>query len=109
MTPVTNHYCNVILHTDNLPLPFAAIFDSKRMQCAQISSAAFRARETRSSLTENTREFENACNPIHHAITSADFRHFCHHAAITCRHAAITFRNADHEAPQAMQARLEQI
>jgi hypothetical protein len=27
---------------------------------------------------------KNTRNPIHHAITSADFSRFCHHAAITC-------------------------
>ena len=25
-------------------------------------------------------------NPCHHAITLAEFRHFCHHGAITCHH-----------------------
>jgi hypothetical protein len=34
---------------------------------------------------------KNRCNPIHHAITSADFSHFCHHGSITCD---ITFESA---------------
>jgi len=28
MTPVTNHYRDVILHTDNLPLPLQTAFES---------------------------------------------------------------------------------
>jgi hypothetical protein len=39
MTPVTNNYGCVILHTDNLILPILAVFESKSSKSAQFLSA----------------------------------------------------------------------
>jgi hypothetical protein len=42
-------------------------------------------RRTTSGVTVNRNlQQKSKRNPCHHAITSADLRHFCHHAAVTC-------------------------